>query len=249
VTTSWDDGDPKDLKIAELLLTHDLRGTFYVPIQGYAGHRLSAADLRSLASEGFEIGAHAVSHRTLLNLHAKELEFEVTTCKNVLEQTIGNGVRMFCYPNGRYDAGIIRQLTKTGYAGARTTRMLSLADQFHPFEMPTTVQAYPHARTAYVRNLGRARNMSGLWKYVTEFSRLTSWVDLGKRLFGQVLENGGIWHLYGHSWEIDEMGIWNELREMLDYVSGRKGVMYLSNGELVPYRLISRPRAILRVSN
>jgi hypothetical protein len=99
--------------------------------------------------------------------------------------------------------------------------------------MPTTVQAYPHPRAGYLRNLGRAGNISGLLKYVTELSRFESWVDLGKRLFSQVLEHGGIWHLYGHSWEIDELAIWDELREMLDHVSHFKGVTYLTNGQLL----------------
>ena len=62
VTTSWDDGDPQDLRVAELLDSRGLKGTFYVPIIGYDGRRiLEPAELRSLASGGFEIGAHGVS--------------------------------------------------------------------------------------------------------------------------------------------------------------------------------------------
>lgn len=236
VTTSWDDGDPKDLRIADVLRSRDLRGTFYVPIVGYLGRKtLAPADLRGLSSAGFEIGAHTVSHKSLPRLDQKELEHEVRTCKQILEQTLGHGVHMFCYPNGRYNAEVIRQVTNAGYQGARTTRMLCLRGELLPFEMPTTVQAYPHSRAAYLRNLGKARNIPGLWSYVTDLSRLTSWVELGKRLFSQVLEHGGIWHLYGHSWEVDEMGIWTDLREMLDYVSYRKGVTYLTNSQLLSY--------------
>jgi hypothetical protein len=32
ITTSWDDGHPSDLRVAELLIKHGLRGTFYVPM-------------------------------------------------------------------------------------------------------------------------------------------------------------------------------------------------------------------------
>jgi hypothetical protein len=39
--------------------------------------------------------------------------------------------------------------------------------------------------------------------------------------------------LYGHSWEIDELGIWSDLHEMLDHVSHCKGVTYLTNGQLL----------------
>jgi peptidoglycan-N-acetylglucosamine deacetylase len=234
VTTSWDDGDPRDLRVAELLRSRDLRGTFYVPITGYQGGKtLAAADLRALSSEGLEIGAHSVSHRTLPSLGREEQGREVRVCKQMLEQTLGSKVSMFCYPNGRYNDELIREVQNAGYEGARTTRMLSLKTRFSAYEMPTTVQAYPHHRTRYVRNLGRAHNIPGLVKYVTELSRFESWVALGKRLFSEVLEHGGIWHLYGHSWEIDELGIWDELSDMLDYVSHRDGVTYVTNGELL----------------
>ena len=59
VTTSWDDGDENDIKLAELLHSRGLLGTFYVPAIPYRnGTTLAAADLRTFASEGFEIGAH-----------------------------------------------------------------------------------------------------------------------------------------------------------------------------------------------
>jgi peptidoglycan-N-acetylglucosamine deacetylase len=234
VSTSWDDGDPKDLRIAELLRSRGLAGTFYVPITGYHGGKtLAAADLRALSCEGFEIGGHGVSHKTLPTLGREELGREVRVCKQILEHELGKEVRMFCYPKGRYDSGVIREVQNAGYQGARTTRMLSSKTAFSPYEMPTTVQAYPHPRIAYLRNLGRARNVPGLLKYITVLTRVGSWVDLGKRLFSQVLEHGGIWHLYGHSWEIDKLGLWSDLREMLDHVSHREGVTYATNGQLL----------------
>jgi peptidoglycan-N-acetylglucosamine deacetylase len=108
--------------------------------------------------------------------------------------------------------------------------------------MPTTLQAFPHPRTGYLRDLGRAKNIPGLWKFTTELSRLESWIDIGKRLFSQVLEHGGIWHLYGHSWEIDDLALWGELREILDHVSNREDVIYLTNGQLLS--LVNRANGV-----
>jgi peptidoglycan/xylan/chitin deacetylase (PgdA/CDA1 family) len=86
VMTSWDDGDPCDLKVAELLRARGLPGTFYVPIVGYDGRNtLEPAELRSLGSEGFEIGAHGVSHKVLTELSPKELVGEVRVCRTRLE--------------------------------------------------------------------------------------------------------------------------------------------------------------------
>ena len=96
---------------------------------------------------------------------------------------------------------------------------------------PTTLQAYPHDSLAYYKNLTRRRDLPGLYRYVFELNRLRSWVELGKRLFDQFLQEGGIWHLYGHSWEIEKLGLWNELQEMVNYVRERPGVIYASNSQ------------------
>lgn len=234
VTTSWDDGDRADLRLAEMLRSREIKGTFYVPNTPYGGRpALSHADLRTLSSEGFEIGAHSVSHKLLWGLSAGELAKEVRPCKPMLEDILGTEVRMFCYPCGRYDSNVIRALKGAGYSGARTVRMLATRLEFDPFEMPTTVQIIPQPKSSYLKNVARARKMEGVKLFLTHMTRLDNWLELGKRLFDSVLQEGGMWHLYGHSHEIEKLGLWQELEEMLDYVGKRKGVMYVPNYELI----------------
>ena len=230
VTTSWDDGHPCDLKVAELLRARGLPGTFYFPFIGHhGGCTLERAQLRSLASEGFEVGGHGMSHNILPPLRSKEIAREVGICRNRLEDILGKQVRMFCYPKGRFNAAVIRHVKDAGYEGARTTRMLRQRLDFAPFQMPTSLLAYPNKRKIYAKNLLKVWYVQGLLDYATRFIRLESWVSMGKMLFDQVLKEGGVWHLYGHSWEIEEMCLWDELKQMLDYVSNREGVTYVSN--------------------
>jgi peptidoglycan/xylan/chitin deacetylase (PgdA/CDA1 family) len=107
VTTSWDDGERTDLRIAEMLQSRGVRGTFYVPVHAYQGRpALSHADLRQLSIAGFEIGAHTVSHKLLWGLSSQELAEEIDPCKPALEDILGSEVRMFCYPCGRCRAYI-----------------------------------------------------------------------------------------------------------------------------------------------
>jgi len=234
VTTSWDDGDRADLRLAEILRSREVAGTFYVPTAAYGPRPvLSHADLRALSSEGFEIGAHGVTHKLLWGLSAKELAEEVNPCKPALEDIVGREVKMFCYPCGRYDSNVIRALKQAGYWGARTVRMLSTRLEFNPFEMPTTVQIMPNPTSSYIKNVVRARKMHSLQVCLTNMTRLGNWLELGKRLFDDVLENGGVWHLYGHSHEIEKLGLWKDLEEILDYVGKRKGVTYVPNRELI----------------
>jgi len=235
VTTSWDDGDRHDLKLAEILRSRQIRGTFYIPIMPYLGRpTLSHAELKTLSSEGFEIGAHGVSHKYLWKLSPEELAEEINPCKPTLEDVVGTQVRMFCYPRGRYDLNTKQAVKEAGYWGARTVRMLATRPEFDPFEVPTTVQVAPHRTFSYVKNVARARKMEGLQVFLSRMTRLGNWVELGKRLFDSVLRNGGIWHLWGHSWEIEELGLWKDLEEMLDYVCRREGVTYVPNWELIP---------------
>ena len=230
VTTSWDDGDPQDLRIADMLRGAGLPATFYVPVFGPNGRpTLQHDDLRMLVSQGFEVGAHTMTHAILSDLHGQRLRVEVSECKQVLEQVLGQEVQMFCYPRGRYNQEVLEMVRRAGYRGARTTRMLCQQISFGAFEMPATLQVYPHDSLAYYKNLGKRRDLPGLYRYVFELSRLRNWVELGKKLFDQALQEGGFWHLYGHSWEIEELGLWEQLQEMVDYVRDRPGVIYASN--------------------
>ena len=232
VTTSWDDGDQADLRLAELLQSRGIHGTFYVPIGPYGDRPMNHAELRALSSEDFEIGAHGFSHKLLWGLAPEEIAREIDPCKPILEDILGKEVRMFCYPCGRYDSNVVRALKEAGYRGARTVRMLATQLDFDPFQIPTTVQAFPHPRFTYFKNVARARKLEGLQVCA---AGLGNWLELGKRLFDSVLESGGIWHLYGHSWEIQKLGLWEDLGEILNYVCKREGVMYVRNCELLQF--------------
>jgi len=232
VTTSWDDGDCADLKLAEILRARGIKGTFYVPIK-YRQRPLGHSELRALASEGFEIGAHGYSHKHLWGLPPGELAQEVGPCKRILEDVVGKEVEMFCYPRGRYDANTVRALQNFGYKGARTVRMLATRPSFSPFEMPTTLQAFPHTPLTYIKNVTRARSLESWQSFFVRMPCLGSWVELGKRFFDAMLKDGGLWHLCGHSWEIERLGLWGSLHELLDYICRHDGVSYIPNAALL----------------
>ena len=236
VTTSWDDGDVRDLRIAELLHARGMSGTFYVPIEPFNGNpSLSHSDMRAMTSEGFEIGGHTVAHEILSQIPITKANEVVRSCKATLEAILGERVRMFCYPRGRYTGAVAEAVKHAGYDGARTVRLLATETSYGFYDLPTSIQAYPHTRKEYLRNIARAKNPGRLYDYVTRLGMDDGWIELGKKLFDRVLADGGVWHLWGHSWEIDQLGLWDEMPQMLDYVCGREDVLYLNNGDLVQY--------------
>ena len=236
VTTSWDDGDIRNLRIAELLHARSMRGTFYVPIEPFNGNpSLSKTDMRALITEGFEIGAHGIAHEIMSEVPVGKLDYIVGTCKAIHEDNLGQRIRMFCYPRGRYTGLVVQALKRAGYEGARTVRLLATDTRYSPFDLPTTTQVYPHTRVEYLRNIAKARKLGRLHDYVTRLGLGDDWVEIGKKLFDRVLHEGGIWHLWGHSWEIDQLGLWDEFAQMLDYVCRRQDVLYVNNSDLPQY--------------
>lgn len=236
VTTSWDDGDARDLRLAELLAAQGMPGTFYCPIRPFNGNpALSATQQREMLSQGFEIGAHTIDHEILSEVPVEKLDYIVGTCKAMLEDSLGERVGMFCYPRGRYSGDVVAALKKAKYDGARTVRLLATDTNYGLYDLPTSIQVYPHTRTEYLRNIARSGKANRLFDYVTRLGMDDDWVEIGKKLFDRVVENGGVWHLWGHSWEIDELGEWDALRKMLDYVAKRPDFLYLTNGQMVQY--------------
>ena len=124
LTTSWDDGHPLDLLIAELLTKYDLRGTFYVPLHN-SRPTMSPSQIRELAGS-FEIGAHTVNHVRLTALNENDARREIEDSKKQLEDLLGKPCMVFCFPGGRYRDVHLRMVRDAGFSGARTVELLSL---------------------------------------------------------------------------------------------------------------------------
>jgi hypothetical protein len=46
------------------------------------------------------------------------------------------------------------------------------------------------------------------------------------------LNGEGCFHLWGHSWEIEEFGLWNKLEVLLKHLSGNNNFSYVPNKAL-----------------
>ena len=80
-TLSVDDGHPLDMRMADILLKHELQATFYVPVKNCEGHPvLRPPALREL-STNFEIGSHTLSHKFLKNIQIVEALYQINSGK------------------------------------------------------------------------------------------------------------------------------------------------------------------------
>ncbi|MEU6988103.1 polysaccharide deacetylase family protein [Streptomyces sp. NPDC046324] len=227
VTTSWDDGHRLDDRLARLLDRYGIAGTFYIAprnIEIAARDRLSPAGVRRLA-ERFEIGGHTLTHQRLPRLTDSAAADEMRAGKEELEGTVGTAVTSFCYPRGEYTAAHIDSARAVGFRRARTVRRNSLTAG-PPLELPTTVHACAHRVDGPVAlRLARGRPRTAARLFL-------QWDELALRWFDLCLERGGVFHLWGHSWEVDAHRDWHRLERVLTHISGRPGVSYLSNRDL-----------------
>jgi hypothetical protein len=239
ITTSWDDGHPLDFRVAELLTKYGLRGTFYIPRTAENG-TMTAAQIREL-SLAFEIGAHTLHHAVLTRATEQQAWQEIVGSKSWLEDNTGLRCPMFCPPKGKYSDRHLEMIRKAGYLGLRSVELVSL-DFPRPkaglMLMPTTIQAHQHGRLAFARNAIKRMAFGNLWRFVAH-GRSTDWLALTRSLLRQALECGGVFHLWGHSWQLQKTGQWQRLDEALRFMSGfASQAPVLTNGQVCRERMI-----------
>lgn len=219
VTTSWDDGHPLDLRIAGLLEKYGFPGTFYVPRSAPRGV-MTPQQIREL-SRRFEIGAHTLDH-VYLDRVSNAVAFEqLSGSRRWIEDLTGQSCRVFCFPGGKYRASQLPLVSAAGFFGARTVELLSIRSpelKNDLFLMPTTVQAFPHRPSTYARNvLLRGRSIFSF--RARDLLHARDWVALAECLLPRAMQAGGVFHLWGHSWEIDQLGQWENLERLLSTLS------------------------------
>jgi peptidoglycan/xylan/chitin deacetylase (PgdA/CDA1 family) len=218
---SIDDGNPLDMRVAELLSKHGLSATFYIPVKNREGWGvLCKAGIRKL-SEEFEIGSHTLDHCYLKSLSPAEARRQIYDGKAQLEDMIGKQVHGFCYPGGKYRPEHTELVASAGFTYARTTVNLCFDIGERPLEMPTTFQFFPHSRDVYLRNFLRGGNWSRRQEGLRVSLRHSDWLDRLYALFDYSVEHKGMFHLWGHSRDIERFNAWNDLDRFLAYVSAR----------------------------
>lgn len=220
VTTSWDDGQRTDVKLAKLLTKYGIKGTYYIT-KSYRDI-LEKQDVVEIDQE-HEIGAHTLNHMDLTEVSISEAKREIEGSKAYIEELIGHDIKMFCYPKGRYHKEIKKIVKDAGFIGARTTN-------HGDFDMPN--DPYEWQITLHASN-GSPHMSFKIWRiYHLSIRSLINWEIRAKELFDLALEKGGVYHLWGHSGEFEEKNEWLKLERVLAYISDNKGVKYMTNGDV-----------------
>jgi peptidoglycan/xylan/chitin deacetylase (PgdA/CDA1 family) len=241
-TCSIDDGHPSDMKTADLLQKHGLNGTFFIPIRNCEGDAvLTGAQIRELGRR-FEIGSHTYDHCYLKRVDIWQAYHQIHDGKRRLEDLLGASVNGFCYPGGRYTRRDVELVKACGFTYARTTMNLRFDAGDKPYEMPTTLQFYPHDRAVYLRNFAG----SGCWARRIDGLRLSlqhaNWIQRLYAMFDHACRHGGTFHLWGHSRQIDQLSAWHDIDAFFGYVAERVAQPRRVNNEQLAARTRWMPR-------
>lgn len=231
VAISVDDGHPSDLRAAGLLASLGYAATFYVPARNAERAVIDAMGVRRLSEMG-EVGAHTYNHVTLPALSDDAAMAEIRDGKVWLEDILSLPITSFCYPRGKFNRRIRDLVVEAGFNGARTAITNHIGCPCDAFLSGVTSQAYSHRRHIHIRHALLERNWSGAMNYARIFRFETDWMDHFDRAVAYVSKNGGVAHLWFHSWELDTTDQWSRLEVLLRRLKGQYQFRCVTNGEL-----------------
>jgi peptidoglycan/xylan/chitin deacetylase (PgdA/CDA1 family) len=159
-----------------------------------------------------------------------EVTREVETSKDHLEQVVGRAVTSFCYPRGSYDAPIAKAVERAGYSYARTVRRFDLGPARIRFEAGTSLETHRNPIPTLPRDL---MSIAALCRYRPDRTlALLDWERLALHMFDRVRREGGVFHLWGHSWVVEHDDGWAKLQRVLRHIAGHDDVRYVVNGDV-----------------
>jgi peptidoglycan/xylan/chitin deacetylase (PgdA/CDA1 family) len=240
VTTSWDDGHPSDLRVADLLEKYRLSGTFYIPsINSECRPVMRSTEVAELGRR-FEIGGHTSDHVSLTNLTPRIAANQIVANKTRLEDILGREVCGFAYVRGHHDRFARELVDSAGYRYARTAKNLMSTPGLDRLQVATTTQFYVHSRSVYVRNYvagGATLQRAAVLAAMLGGGRLATRCSRAAEVCGR---SGGHFHLWGHSWELDEHDLWDELELLFGHLR-RLTARFVTNFEWCASLLTSEP--------
>jgi len=247
ITTSWDDGHIMDFRLAELLDKYNLNGTFYIPTSNNEREVMEEKDILTLANR-FEIGGHTVNHTSIKGVSKVLFETEIQGCYTWLNNLIGTPPESFCFPRGIYNREAVNYARKTGFKIIRTTELLNPWIDHNSPIVHTTLQAYPHSTFTYYKHVLKRLNLKSLMLY-NKTNGEANLIQLIHFYLNYINHNGGCFHLWGHSWEIEKYNLWSLLEEIFREISNISWAKYIANKDLVNYKTNIVDKDIAHIHN
>ena len=223
LTLSYDDGVTQDERLIDLMRGYGIKGTFNISA-GLAGdndwleqpgiqveHHKFPKERIAEVYAGQEIAVHTMTHPDLTKVPEGMAAYEIAACRRELEELVKAPVTGMAYPMGTWNDRVKRTAASCGITYARTTKPtfdFALPEDFLEWH-PTCHHTEP----------GMMELLEKFLKPIDPERFLSPW----------------LYFLWGHAYEFDGFGQWEEIEEFLKKASGHEEIWYASNGEICEY--------------
>jgi peptidoglycan/xylan/chitin deacetylase (PgdA/CDA1 family) len=119
----------------------------------YRALHMTARELRTLASCGFEIGCHTLDHVNLARHDSHELIRQLVDCKRMLEDLLGTDVETIAYPYGTYTPEVL-EVVRKHYRTGFTTSSKKGGDDW--MDTPFTLRRYCISESTSIADVDEA---------------------------------------------------------------------------------------------
>ena len=172
--------------------------------------------IRRAKSKFIDFGGHTKNHVYLTDILISDVDAEIKDNKDYLEDILGQEVKHFCFPGGKYNSEII-DVVKKYYKTTRTADTMSFVAK-DDFLIKPAIHLYPRGKKSIIGNCLRNKSYKEMICVIHNIRH--SDFDIYKRLLledvSDVNKDIIIW---GHSWEINEKGLWYEVESMFRFIN------------------------------
>jgi hypothetical protein len=137
-------------------------------------------------------------------------------------------------------------IAEAGYTIARSVEQYHLDTGPDPFDLPTTVYLYPFPLRPSTNWRARFQPVRRALPHIIPLHipvwALRSWPALALALLERVAAVDSVRHLWGHSWEIERYGLWDDLDRLLAAASCYSDAHRVSNTAPIREKMSHEPR-------
>ncbi len=224
-TTSWDDGDPLDVRIADMLEEFGFVGTFYASTGPGGRRQINDEDLTRIGSK-HELGVHGQTHTIFPELPRSKLADEIRWAVEEMAR-FGNVGHVVAPPRGKINAATRRFIGRLGFAVRTGALVGSKAVKGNSLE--PTFQLYPHTWKTIIRNCVYRRRVP-IATLIPALAGKGSPEYRFRQLLLAAARRQRYVHVWGHAADIERLNLWDPLRCLLR-TAADLGLTPVSNSE------------------
>lgn len=225
---SWDDGAPQDQRLFELHEKYQIPGMFFVPTHNREGRGVLASEtIRNGESEFVQFGGHTQNHVYLTELPIDNAKKEALDNKTYLEDILGHSIEHFCLPGGKYN----REIADMLYQYFKTIRTADTMNfRYEGGLLKPAFHFYPRGIKSLLGNALRQKSFKEFGSVL--FRMRTDYFTLMREMILHDQSEKKVIMIWGHSWEIEELGLWEELEDLFRFVSTELPDNVVAYGEM-----------------